>query len=137
MRPFLCAFALAVSGLLTPQTHAQASGTITGSVIDASTGKFLEGADVSVEGTNLRAVSEREGRFTVTDVPAGPRTIVVSYPGLEASSSAVTVSAGQAATTNVRLGSGSSVQLTEFKVTGTSVRDYFFLGRSQPCAFSI
>lgn len=114
----LTVIAVALSAFA-PTLLAQPTGVITGTVIDASTGKFLEGADVNVEGTSLRAVSEREGRYTVGDVPPGPRTVVVSYPGLEASSSSVTVSAGQTATANVRLGSGSIVQLTEFKVTGT------------------
>lgn len=67
-------------------------GSITGTVIDATTGKFLEGADVSVEGTNLRVATEREGRFTLRDVPAGSRSIVVSYPGLEGASESLAVS---------------------------------------------
>src|SRR5258706_15911731 len=72
----------ATSLRLSAQT-AGAGGAITGSVIDATTGKFLEGADVSVEGTALHVTSEREGRFLLRDVPPGPRTVVVSYPGFE------------------------------------------------------
>src|SRR6185503_14346942 len=60
-----------------------ATGTVSGTVVDGSTGKFLEGADVTVEGTALHATTERQGAFTLRDVPPGPRNIVVSYPGLE------------------------------------------------------
>jgi len=57
--------------------------------------KFLEGAEVSVEGTALRTNTERQGAFTLRDVPAGPHNIIISYPGLEVKTSAVTVGAGE------------------------------------------
>src|SRR6266545_1093480 len=63
------------------RAQSSATGTVTGSVIDATTGKFLEGAEVAVEGTAVRTATEREGRFSLRDVPTGTRTIVVSYPG--------------------------------------------------------
>ncbi|HKB90953.1 MAG TPA: carboxypeptidase regulatory-like domain-containing protein, partial [Opitutaceae bacterium] len=99
------------------RVHAQtASGTITGSVIDAATGKFLEGADVVVEGTTLRTTSAREGSFELRNVPAGPHTITVTYPGLEAKSVAVTVPADQTVGVPVRL-NGDVMVLEEFKVS--------------------
>lgn len=116
-RRFCCAL-LAVFSLLTT-AYAQSSGTITGTVIDPSSGKFLEGADVAVEGTAIRTTSEREGRFVLRDVPAGAHTIAVSYPGMETKSTAVTVTAGQPAVMDVRLGEGGVVTLSEFRVAGT------------------
>src|SRR5471032_3023104 len=77
----LCALLLALSSA---PLHAQQGGSISGTVIDASTAKYLEGADVVVDGTSIRATSEREGTFVLADVPAGAHTITVSYPGLEA-----------------------------------------------------
>src|SRR4051812_23607135 len=110
--------ALAISLPLSAQT-AGAGGNVSGSVIDAPTGKFLGGADVSVEGTSLHVASEREGRFLLRDVPSGLRTIIVSYPGFEPKSAAVNVSAGTTATAEVRLGSSDIVKLSEFRVAGT------------------
>ncbi|MEO6244537.1 MAG: TonB-dependent receptor [Opitutaceae bacterium] len=118
--PFtLVLFALALSLAAVPAQAQSSRGNIAGTVVDATTGKFLEGADVSVEGTDLHVAAEREGRFLLRDVPSGPRILVVTYPGLESASAAVTVAPSQIATTNIRLGSGSIVQLAEFKVAGT------------------
>src|SRR5471032_1551800 len=112
----LCAFLLALSSA---PLHAQQGGTVSGTVVDASTGKYLEGADVSVDGTSLHAVTAREGTFALTDVPAGPRNITVSYPGLETKSSPVSVVAGQVASTPIRLGASDVLVLSEFRVAST------------------
>ncbi len=114
------ALALLVLNFIPTVAQAQSTtGTISGSVIDATTGKFLEGADVSLEGTDTHVASERQGRFTLRDVPSGARNLIVSYPGLEASTAPVVVAGGQTAAVNIRLGSGNIVQLSEFKVAGT------------------
>jgi iron complex outermembrane receptor protein len=114
--PVLAALALAFA---VPARAQQATGTVTGSVLDVITGKFLEGADVAIEGTRVATTTEREGRFTLRDVPAGPQRLVVSYPGLEAKATAVTVTAGQTAALDVRLGgAGDVVTLEAFKVAG-------------------
>ena len=91
----LCALLLALSS--TP-LHAQQSGTVSGTVADGSTGKYLEGADVSIDGTTLHASTAREGEFVLFDVPAGAQTVTVAYPGLETKSMPVSVVAGQTAT---------------------------------------
>ena len=111
-----CATLLALSSAT---LHAQQGGSVFGSVIDASTGKYLEGADVTVDGTSISTSSAREGAFQLRDVPAGPHTVTVAYPGLETKSMPVSVVAGQTATLPVRLGASEVVQMTEFKVAGT------------------
>src|SRR5438045_1737209 len=101
-RAWLASLVVTWAAALPTPLHAQSPmGSVTGAVIDAATGKFLEGADVSVEGTALHGVTEREGRFTLREVPTGARNIVVTYPGLEAKSMPVTVNPGQTATANV------------------------------------
>ena len=112
----VCALLLTLSS--TP-LHAQQGGSVSGSVIDSSTGKYLEGADVSVDGTSIHTVTERQGSFVLANVPAGSHTITVSYPGLETKSSSVSVVAGQTATAPFRLGTGEVITLAEFKVAGT------------------
>ena len=110
--------ASALAVFVSPLRAQDSGGTVSGTVIDATTGKYLEGVEVSVDGTVLRANTARDGSFTLNNVPAGSRTITVSYPGLETKSSPVIVSAGQAASVAFRLGSD-VVKLAEFKVAGT------------------
>lgn len=102
---------------LTSAVYAQQStGTISGQVVDSSTGKYLEGAEVSVN--DLRTTSERDGRFTVRNVPAGAQKVIVNYPGLETSESSVEVTAGQTADVSVKMASSEVITLGEFKVEG-------------------
>lgn len=112
------AFAV-VAAFLPLRAQTTGGGTVTGIVIDSTTGKFLEGAEITVDGTNVRTTTEREGRFTLRDVPAGQQKVVVSYPGMEVKSTAVTVTAGGNAPLDVRLGTSDVVTLSEFKVAGT------------------
>lgn len=115
---FACALLFFLSfGLAQAQS---ASGGITGSVIDASTGKFLEGAEVSLDGSEAHIPSNRDGRFTFTNVPGGAHTVTIAYPGFAAVTRDVTVTAGQMINVPIQLGASSDVvKLSEFKVAGT------------------
>ena len=102
----------------TPATAPQGAGRLTGRVVDAATGKYLEGAEVSLQGTGLRTNASRDGVFQFTGVPAGEHTVVVNYLGMESAKTAVTVAAGETATAMVRL-NPEIVRLEDFTVTGT------------------
>ncbi len=95
------------------------TGSVSGSIVDASTGKYLEGAEVSINGTELHDVTAREGTFTINGVSVGAHTVTVTYPGLETKSTSVNVVAGQVVTAPFRLGTSEVVTLSEFKVAGT------------------
>jgi TonB-dependent receptor len=115
-----CTLALitpASSLLSAPPVAAQGTGSVTGKVVDGAAGKYLEGAEITVRGTNIRATSERSGSFSLTNLPAGPQTLVVSYPGLEQKTEAVEVKAGAATDLVVRLASSDVVQLNEYRVS--------------------
>ncbi|MFT3868393.1 MAG: TonB-dependent receptor [Nibricoccus sp.] len=101
---------------LTSAVYAQTTGTISGQVVDSSTGKYLEGAEVNVN--DLRTTTERDGRFTVRNVPAGSQKVIVNYPGLETTESAVEVAAGQTVDVAVKMASSEVITLGEFKVEG-------------------
>lgn len=105
--------------LSSPARAQSGSGTITGTVVDSASGKFLEGAEVVVRGTDLHASTSRDGSFSLGNVPAGQQEIVVTYPGLEAKTESVSVEAGHAANVPVRLSSGDVIALGEFKISGT------------------
>lgn len=80
--------ALAVPCLL--MTSAEA-GTITGTILNKSTGKYLERAVVQVQGTDVRVMTERDGSFHITQLPAGNYTLTASYTDLEQESRSLVV----------------------------------------------
>ncbi|MEO6567487.1 MAG: TonB-dependent receptor [Opitutaceae bacterium] len=96
-------------------------GAITGRVIDSATGKYLEGAEVTLKDTGQHVTTSRDGAFEMRNVPAGAQSITINYPGLETKTESATVTTGQISNVSVRLGSTGSevVTLGEFKVAGT------------------
>ena len=63
-------------------TFAQdAAGRIAGTLVDATTGDPLIGANVIIDGQPLGASSDIDGNYLITDVPAGTYTIIVQYVG--------------------------------------------------------
>jgi TonB-dependent receptor len=70
------------------------TGTIAGRVTDGVTGSPLPGAKVVVEGAASETSTDREGNFRLDAVPAGSRTLVVSYLGHRDQRIDVSVTAG-------------------------------------------
>ncbi len=91
------------------------TGTISGRVIDHTTGEALENARVVLVSTTLYTVSERGGSFSLRAVPAGEHTLVVSYIGFDPVSQTVRVEANRDATVRVELTSG-PVEMDAFVV---------------------
>lgn len=82
---------------------AQATGTITGQVLDAATQRPLPSAIVQVTGTQARANTDAEGRYTIRGVPVGSRSVAASLVGRAGASQTVNVVAGGTATANFAL----------------------------------
>ncbi len=55
---------------------------ITGTVVDKATGEPVVGAAVLVKGTQVGAATDINGNFTITNLPAGAKTLQVSYIGM-------------------------------------------------------
>lgn len=53
--------------------------TVTGTVIDLKTGEALAGVEISLNGTDLKAYSDFDGNFTISDLKPGEYDIVASY----------------------------------------------------------
>jgi TonB-dependent receptor len=88
--PLVCAIVVAFS--LTFQfLYAAGSGSIKGHVFDKVTSDPLIGANVVVLNTSLGASSNIDGLITIYGVPAGPRTLKISYVGYETITVQVTV----------------------------------------------
>lgn len=122
--------AAAVLAALTASTVpalAQTTGTIRGTVVDATSQRPLSGAQVfvpspaqgAVAGTALGTITDNQGRFLIPNVPAGQHTVRVQLIGYEQDTRTVTVEAGQSAAVTFRI-NPTALQLDEVVVTGVA-----------------
>jgi TonB-linked SusC/RagA family outer membrane protein len=103
---------------LTP-TVAQAQGTVNGRVLQTGTLRPLSGAQVSIPGTGLGRVVNAEGRFILTDVPAGSVIVRVDLIGFASQEKTVTVTSGQTVTVDFEMAT-QALSLDAIVVTGTA-----------------
>ena len=91
----LISLALAIATLCS-SAFAQdpATGTVSGRVSNQATARYLGEAEVSLEGTAFRALTDRDGSYTLLNVAPGTYTAVVSYAGLDGQKQSLTVVAG-------------------------------------------
>ena len=85
--------AIAASLLLAGTAEAQ-TGVLAGTVLASGAGAALAGATITIVGTNLSAVTDSSGRFTIANVPAGDVELRVRRPQFVALSDRVRVAAG-------------------------------------------
>ncbi|MEW6051705.1 MAG: TonB-dependent receptor [Candidatus Zixiibacteriota bacterium] len=110
--------ALSVACVLPGLVLGATVGKITGVVTDAQTKEPLVGVSVQVVGTNMGAVSDAEGGYTILNVPVGTYTLKMSLVGYaEVQISNVEVSADLASYQNQELSSrvtdiGKTIQVT-------------------------
>lgn len=64
-------------GLVSAQTQ-----RVTGTVTSEEDGQPIIGASVLVKGTNVGTITDVNGKFTLSNVPASARTLVVSFVGM-------------------------------------------------------
>ena len=67
------------------------AANISGKVTGASSGDFLPGANVMLDGTNFGTSSDRSGNFNINNVPEGDYTLKVTYVGYSDYSEVVTM----------------------------------------------
>ena len=96
------------------------TGTVTGQVTDAASGRPLESAQVYIEGTALGTLTNSTGRYLFVNAPVGEHTVIAELVGYRSASETVTVAAGQSSTVDFGL-SVTAIQLDQIVVTGTGV----------------
>jgi TonB-linked SusC/RagA family outer membrane protein len=96
----LAALALA---MLPALGRAQQAGTVSGRVLVAATQQPLVNAQVFIAGTQRGALTDQQGRYTITNVPAGPQTVTAAIIGYAQETQAVNVSAGGTAMANFEM----------------------------------
>ncbi|HJU67485.1 MAG TPA: carboxypeptidase regulatory-like domain-containing protein, partial [Gemmatimonadaceae bacterium] len=110
-------YTLLLSALAAAPAAAQ-NGQIAGTVSDSSSGAPIIGAQVTVAGTTLGALTNDEGRFSIAGVSAGTHALEVRRLGFAARTIRnVQVAAGQTVTVDVRL-SPVAFRLQEQVTTG-------------------
>lgn len=71
---------------------ASADGAVLqGSVLNKNTQRFLERATVKVQGSELQALTDKNGKFRIAGVPAGTHAVTASYAGLGEATQTVVV----------------------------------------------
>ncbi|HEV2150407.1 MAG TPA: SusC/RagA family TonB-linked outer membrane protein [Longimicrobiaceae bacterium] len=108
---------VAAVGLSTPLL-AQGGGTIAGRVTDAATGQPMAGVQVQVQPNGARALTDAQGQYRLTGVPAGRHTVAAAFIGREGAAQQVTLAAGGTATANFSL-APTAVALEGLVVTAT------------------
>ncbi|QIL75059.1 TonB-dependent receptor [Hymenobacter sp. HDW8] len=112
-------FSLLLLLLATFPTLAQSTGVLTGTVRDRKTQESLPGVTVILEGTNLGAASDAEGRYRLTDIPVGSYNVRASIIGYDMLLRAnVVITSGNASIINLELSSNTQ-QLAEVEVVGS------------------
>src|ERR1700720_2478572 len=91
-RLLLALVAIVILGL--PALAQERKGTITGTVKDSGN-SALQSALVELLPLGRKVVTDDQGQFRITDVPAGEYTLSASYVGLNPFNTTVKVEAGQ------------------------------------------
>ncbi len=96
-----------------------AQGTVQGTLTRADDGTALSGVTVTVRGTRINTVTDRSGQYALSNVPAGPQTIVIRWVGYRPHEVDLTVTAGGTHTLSAAL-EARPIQLSEVVVEGAS-----------------
>lgn len=118
-----------ISFVLALATVSARAGVIEGTVKDDKSGDALIGANVKVVGTNLGAVTNLDGRFTIANVPDGVHSLRVFYGGFAPKVlTGVAVNGDKPVTMNIKLEPMSSedsdaMRIEDIYVTAERVRN--------------
>ena len=100
-------------------TAVQLVGTLTGRVTDAGSGQPLSAVQVYIEAIDLGVLTQQDGRYLMSGVPAGTHSVSVQRIGYTTMTQEVTLTDGQTVVTDFRLDQ-EALRLDEVVVTGTA-----------------
>ena len=110
----LCVAALTATGL-----QAQATGTVTGQILESSSQQAIDGAQVFVTALSQGTLTRQNGRYLVVNVPVGTHSLSVQRLGYRTQTQQITVTDGGTAVADFQLES-EVLGLDEIVVTGTA-----------------
>jgi len=95
------------------------TGTIAGRVSDAVTGEPLPGVQISLEGTSIGTLTNREGRYVLVNIEPGRYVVRAQYIGYSSETREVEVQTGQSVQLDFALRTA-AIELEGVVVTGTA-----------------
>jgi TonB-linked SusC/RagA family outer membrane protein len=116
--------ALLAVGFFVAAPAAAQTGSVTGTILDASSGQPLDAVQVSLEtpsgeATPYGGLTQATGRFLLINVPVGQYTMRAQLLGFGTQTQTVDVVAGPAVVVNLRL-TPEAISLSEIVVTGVA-----------------
>ena len=102
--------------------HAQTTGAVTFTVVDAASGHALEAALIHLPALDLRGSSDEQGRLSLPDVPVGEHEVTVELIGYSPATATVVVEAGTSAAVELRM-EPAAILFEETAVTGTAFKE--------------
>lgn len=106
----------------TAQPAAGQIGVVTGRVEHAETSRPIRDASVQVAGTLLGTLTDAQGAFRITDVPAGSHSLRVTHVAYGARTVSIDVPEGAPVSVRIRL-SETAIELEPIEVTGLSTAE--------------
>jgi bacillopeptidase F len=79
------------------------AGSVAGTVTDSATGLPVAGATVYINVPGIAVYTDANGNYGFSGLPAGNKTVNVSAPNYNSTSTSCTVTAGQTTTLNITL----------------------------------
>ncbi len=117
-----------VAGLSLLTIRASYAGDIVGVISDSALQRFVDGATVTTDQGNRRAVTDRWGRYSFRGLPAGEYTVEADATGYETQTAGVTVPQTGDVALDITL---TSTYLDEIVVKGTRVSQLLALQRKR------
>ena len=111
-------FALLMCATLVSTAVAQSTGVVRGRVVESGSQRGVAEAQVTITGTTLGAVTNANGEFTISGVPAGTHELSVRRIGYGRRTQTITVAANATTSANFDVALAAS-QLDAVVVTGT------------------
>lgn len=93
------------------------TATVRGNVFDKATGEPVMFASVEVEGASLGTTTDMEGFYSISNIPAGNVTLILTFVGYEDLRKEITLKANEVQTVQLFMESA-SIQLAEIDVSG-------------------
>lgn len=76
---------------ITASAQSSQTGTVQGRVLNELSGRYLNNARISIEGTNLEAVTNADGFYALTRVPVGEVVVSAHFDGLDTQAETVAI----------------------------------------------
>ena len=103
-------------------TNSKNYSSISGFVRDKETGETLIGASVLLKDLQIGARTNKNGYYSITKIPAGEHTLIVTYVGYEPFENNLKIKSGESQRINIELNS-SSIQGEEIVVSAERESD--------------